>query len=150
MPDQDQQQRDQELQEQDRGTPPAGLDDLIAWLQASKDGYGAGRVVVHDSIRYRVRIEPRPVGAFDTATGTITCPSCGMTSDDGVIELWEDDVARHGLGRVEGATATFHPDWDRFDDDGTDTRLGCSHCGNPADLPPGLSYDWADDQADAS
>jgi len=100
-------------------------------------------VVTEDDIRHLVRVEKRPLAVFDPASGTITCPWCGSTSRDGTIEHWEDEVARRRLDDTSGDAAVFaSASIGRFNDDGTDPRLGCTNCGGAADVPDGLRYDW--------
>jgi hypothetical protein len=129
------------------------LDDVFSALASGEDSSwrlqraNEGAIVLlvpRTGSRYLVRAEERPLARFDPDTGTITCPRCGATSHDGEIEHWEDEVARRSLSKVSGATALFDPDVDRFDDDGTDARLGCTRCGNAADFPDNLRQDWSE------
>lgn len=137
--------------------PPARrtiLDDVFSALASGEDSSwelkraSDGTIVLlvpRTGCRYLVRVEERPLARFDPDTGTITCPRCGGTTQDGEIEHWEDEVARRSLSEFSGVTALFDPNVDRFDDDGTDARLGCTRCGSAADFPDNLRYGWVEE-----
>jgi hypothetical protein len=136
--------------------PPAHrpiLEDVFSALTSGEDSSwqlqraSNGAIVLlvpRTGTRYLMRVEEHPLARFNPDTGTITCPQCGATSDNGEIEHWEDEVARRRLHEVRGTTALFDLDVDRFDDDGSDARLGCTHCGGAADFPDNLASDWSE------